>query len=233
MGGDARDTGTNTASVRSFYARWQEIEDQREAISEDLKELFAEAKEQGFNTKALRAAFRIQRDDADAETFRKRVRHESDLESYRLALAGIAEDGPARTPATPAREDGEENVARESAFTPTDSAKNTEENGAEGIALETPREDYSYDPETGEITEIQESPSNRDGSTDGKAWEPGIPQDYPDPPQANAEAGAVELSEPAGHEGRSATGAGKLAFAGIPAPTNDELAIPDFLRRTD
>ena len=44
--------------LRSIYSRWQNLEADKAAISEDLKELFAEAKSNGYNTKALREAFR-------------------------------------------------------------------------------------------------------------------------------------------------------------------------------
>jgi uncharacterized protein (UPF0335 family) len=47
-----------TTPIQSLFARWQEMEEQKEAVREDLKELFAEADGQGFNPKALRAAFR-------------------------------------------------------------------------------------------------------------------------------------------------------------------------------
>jgi uncharacterized protein (UPF0335 family) len=45
--------------LRSIYARWQNLEADKAAISEDLKELFAEAKGNGYDAKALRIAFRL------------------------------------------------------------------------------------------------------------------------------------------------------------------------------
>lgn len=45
--------------LRSLYDRWSRLEEAKTEISEDLKELFAEAKSNGYDTKALRAAFRI------------------------------------------------------------------------------------------------------------------------------------------------------------------------------
>lgn len=44
--------------LRSFFQRWQRLEEEKQTISDDLKELFAEAKGQGFDTKAMRAVFR-------------------------------------------------------------------------------------------------------------------------------------------------------------------------------
>lgn len=58
--------------LRSFYERWQRLEEEKQAISDDLKELFAEAKGNGFDTKAMRAVFRdmgkdsAERDEAEA-----------------------------------------------------------------------------------------------------------------------------------------------------------------------
>ncbi len=41
----------------SIFARWRNLQDQKAAIAEDSKELFAEAKSNGFEPKALRLAF--------------------------------------------------------------------------------------------------------------------------------------------------------------------------------
>lgn len=44
--------------IASFFQRWQRLEDEKRAIAGDLKELFAEAKANGFDTKVMRAVFR-------------------------------------------------------------------------------------------------------------------------------------------------------------------------------
>ncbi len=44
--------------IQSLFERWQRLEDEKDAISGDLKELFKEAKGQGFDPKVLRAVFR-------------------------------------------------------------------------------------------------------------------------------------------------------------------------------
>lgn len=44
--------------LRNGFERWQRLEGEKQAISDDLKELFAELKSQGFDSKALRASFR-------------------------------------------------------------------------------------------------------------------------------------------------------------------------------
>jgi uncharacterized protein (UPF0335 family) len=44
--------------VRSIFDRWQRLEADKKAIADDLKDLFAEAKGNGYEPKALRIAFR-------------------------------------------------------------------------------------------------------------------------------------------------------------------------------
>ncbi len=41
----------------SIFARWRNLQDRKTEIAEDSKELFAEAKSNGFEPKALRIAF--------------------------------------------------------------------------------------------------------------------------------------------------------------------------------
>lgn len=101
----------------------------------------------------------------------------------------------------------------------------------------------TIDPETGEVFEIHESPSNRDASTDGEAWVPGAPQGNPDRLQARAEA---DQPEPAGREGHSEgevvsptarTDGDRVVPASPPipprrpAPADDDIDIPNFLKR--
>lgn len=58
--------------IRSFFERWQRLEEEKANIADDLKELFAEARGNGLDAKALRAVFREQvgdkvaRDEFDA-----------------------------------------------------------------------------------------------------------------------------------------------------------------------
>lgn len=43
--------------IKSYFQRWKRLEGEKKAISDDLKELFSEAKHAGYDSKALRAAF--------------------------------------------------------------------------------------------------------------------------------------------------------------------------------
>lgn len=52
--------------LRSGYDRWLRLEEEKAAISDDLKELMAELKGQGFTPKALRESFRRVRYAGDA-----------------------------------------------------------------------------------------------------------------------------------------------------------------------
>lgn len=84
--------------IRSFFERWERLETEKDAISGDLKELFAEAKGNGFDTKVLRKLFRDQRADAT-----ERQEFEALYDLYAAAL-----NAPRVRDARDAREDDEE-----------------------------------------------------------------------------------------------------------------------------
>ncbi len=70
--------------VRSAFQRWKNLEEEKARISEDLKELFAEQKAFGHDTKAMRAAFRlkVKLDEARPED----AEHEALVDTYLAAL---------------------------------------------------------------------------------------------------------------------------------------------------
>lgn len=54
--------------LRAIYERWLRLEEEKAALSDDSKELFAEAKANGFDTKAMRAVFRdMTKDQAEKQ----------------------------------------------------------------------------------------------------------------------------------------------------------------------
>lgn len=55
--------------LRNIFARWQDIEARKAEIGDEAKDLFAEAKGNGYDTKALRLAFRakVKADAAEAD----------------------------------------------------------------------------------------------------------------------------------------------------------------------
>lgn len=83
--------------LRSVFTRWLALELHKAEISDDLKELFAEAKGNGFDPKALRLAFRTK--VKDSEPLSEADKNTAALvETYLVAL----EERPSRASA-PAR----------------------------------------------------------------------------------------------------------------------------------
>ena len=71
--------------LRAFVERIEHIEEEIKGLSEDKKEIFAEAKGEGFDVKILKEVIRIRKQDQE-----QREEHESLLEVYLDAL-GTAE----------------------------------------------------------------------------------------------------------------------------------------------
>ncbi len=69
------------AELRQFIERAERLEEEKKAISDDLRELFAEAKGRGFDVKAMRAIIRLRKKE-DAE----REEEEAVLDLYKTAL---------------------------------------------------------------------------------------------------------------------------------------------------
>jgi uncharacterized protein (UPF0335 family) len=86
--------------VRSAFKRWRNLEEEKARVADDLKELFAEQKSLGYDTKAMRAAFRlkVKMDEADPAE----AEHEALVDTYLAAL-----EAP-RAPRAYARENIEE-----------------------------------------------------------------------------------------------------------------------------
>ena len=71
--------------VRAAFQCWKNLEEEKARISEDLKELFAEQKAFGHDTKAMRAAFRlkVKLDEARPED----AEHEALVDTYLAAFS--------------------------------------------------------------------------------------------------------------------------------------------------
>jgi uncharacterized protein (UPF0335 family) len=67
--------------LRSIVARIERLEEEKAALSADLKEVYAEAKANGFDTKALKSVIRIRKQDEE-----KRKEAEAVLITYLHAL---------------------------------------------------------------------------------------------------------------------------------------------------
>jgi len=67
--------------LRAFIERIERMEEEKKAISDDIKEIYAEAKGSGFDTKVLRQIVRIRKQDAN-----ERLEQEALLDLYMSAL---------------------------------------------------------------------------------------------------------------------------------------------------
>ncbi len=74
--------------LKSFIERIERVEEEKRGLSADIKEIYAEAKGTGFDTKIIRKIIAERRMDAD-----DRAEQESLLEVYRRAL-GMLLDTP-------------------------------------------------------------------------------------------------------------------------------------------
>jgi uncharacterized protein (UPF0335 family) len=67
--------------LRAFVERIERMEEEKKAIADDIKEIYAEAKGNGFDTKVLRQVIRIRKQDRN-----ERLEQEAILELYMSAL---------------------------------------------------------------------------------------------------------------------------------------------------
>ncbi len=67
--------------LRSFVERIERLEEEKAALGGDIKDLFAQAKSSGFDTKALRKVIRLRKQDAT-----ERRDEEAVLATYMHAL---------------------------------------------------------------------------------------------------------------------------------------------------
>jgi uncharacterized protein (UPF0335 family) len=70
--------------LRSFIERIERLEEDKKAIADDIKEVFAEMKGTGFDTKAVRTLIRLRKKD-QAE----RQEEEAILDLYKAALGMV------------------------------------------------------------------------------------------------------------------------------------------------
>lgn len=81
-----RSNGYDPDQLKAFVERIERLEEEKRTIADDIKEVYAEAKSNGFDTKVLRQVVRERRmDDAD------RREREALLDTYRAALGMLAD----------------------------------------------------------------------------------------------------------------------------------------------
>ena len=77
-------TGTeevNAGHLRSFIERIERLEEEKKALAEDIKDVYGEAKGNGFDVKILRKIVSIRKQDRE-----KRMEEETILDLYLAAL---------------------------------------------------------------------------------------------------------------------------------------------------
>ncbi len=67
--------------LKSIVERIEKLEEDKKALSDDIREVYAEAKAEGFDVKAMRVVVRLRRQDME-----ERKEHEALVELYRDAL---------------------------------------------------------------------------------------------------------------------------------------------------
>jgi uncharacterized protein (UPF0335 family) len=67
--------------LKAFVERIERLEEEKKTISDDIRDVYAEAKGSGFDVKALRTIVRLRKLDAD-----ERREQETILETYMHAL---------------------------------------------------------------------------------------------------------------------------------------------------
>ena len=67
--------------LKAFVERIERLEEEKKAIADDIRDVYGEAKANGFDVKALRAIVRLRKQDAD-----ERREQETILETYMHAL---------------------------------------------------------------------------------------------------------------------------------------------------
>jgi uncharacterized protein (UPF0335 family) len=71
----------NAGHLRAFVERIERLEEEKRALSGDIKDVYAEAKANGFDAKILRKIVSIRRQDRDS-----RIEEETILDLYLAAL---------------------------------------------------------------------------------------------------------------------------------------------------
>ena len=79
---------TSQQHLRALVERIERLEEEKAALASDIREVFAEAKAMGFDTKALRQVLRLRKQDAD-----ERAEQEAVLTTYLHALGMLSGEG--------------------------------------------------------------------------------------------------------------------------------------------
>ena len=72
--------------LKAFVERVERLEEEKKALGDDIRDVYKEAKGNGFDVKALRAIVKLRKQDVD-----ERKEHEAILETYMMALGMLAD----------------------------------------------------------------------------------------------------------------------------------------------
>lgn len=77
-------TAVAADQLRAIIERVERLEEEKKAIGEDIMDIYAEAKGNGYDVKALRTIVRLRRQDAD-----ERAEQEAILDAYKVAMGMV------------------------------------------------------------------------------------------------------------------------------------------------
>lgn len=81
MAKDIADNGVSGKELKDFVERVERLEEEKKSLADDIKDLFAEMKGRGFDTKAIREIIRQRKQDRS-----ERLEQEAILDLYKNAL---------------------------------------------------------------------------------------------------------------------------------------------------
>ncbi|ODN69144.1 DUF2312 domain-containing protein [Methylobrevis pamukkalensis] len=81
MVADVAETGVAAEELKQFIERIERLEEEKKAIADDVRDVYAEAKGRGFDVKAIRAIVRLRSKEPQ-----EREEEEAILELYMSAL---------------------------------------------------------------------------------------------------------------------------------------------------
>ena len=70
--------------LRAFIERIERLEEEKKTISDDIRDIYSEAKSTGFDPKILKQVIAIRKQDSD-----ERAEHDAILDTYLIALGMI------------------------------------------------------------------------------------------------------------------------------------------------
>ena len=82
--------GVAAGQLRAFIERIERLEEEKKGLSDDVRDVFAEAKGSGFDTKIMRQVIRLRKKDTN-----ERQEEEAILDLYMHALGMIPSGGAA------------------------------------------------------------------------------------------------------------------------------------------